>query len=266
MGGASVIQQALDAGLVDSVHLHIAPIVLGAGIPLFDNLTDRIELERTEVVMSKFATHLRFRVIHTDRPARAPAGEGLAQPRLADSGLQGGRVATRLPAQDLDRARRFYAEKLGLQPDEERPGGLRYQCREGWFALFESSGRPSGSTHRSHSKSRTSNKRCVNCAPAAWCSKSTTRWDFRPPRASHGSREPIRLAEQSASVPHGFATVKETSSQSASRFGDGPVANPRRMNVDDGASAMDHTPADDRDDRASLHNILRIVVADWFAA
>ena len=25
-----------------------------------------------------------------------------------------------------------------------RPGGLRYQCREGWFALFASSGRPSG--------------------------------------------------------------------------------------------------------------------------
>jgi catechol 2,3-dioxygenase-like lactoylglutathione lyase family enzyme len=144
MGGASVIQQALDAGLVDSVHLHMAPIVLGAGIRLFDNLTGAIELERTEVVESRFGTHLRFRVIRTDRPARATAGEGLAQPRLADSGLRGGRVATRLPAQDLDRARRFYAEKLGLEPDEERPGGLRYQCREGWFALFESSGRPSG--------------------------------------------------------------------------------------------------------------------------
>ncbi len=76
MGGASVIQQALDTGLVDSVHLHIAPIVLGAGTRLFDYLTDRIELERTKVVESQFATHLRFRVIHTDRPARAPAGEG----------------------------------------------------------------------------------------------------------------------------------------------------------------------------------------------
>jgi len=53
-------------------------------------------------------------------------------------------VATRLPAQDLDRARRFYAEKLGLQPVESRPGGLRYQCGSGGFALFESTGRPSG--------------------------------------------------------------------------------------------------------------------------
>ncbi len=63
MGGASVIQQALKAGLVDSLHLHVAPIVLGAGIRLFDNLSDPIELERTEVVESQFGTHLRFRVV-----------------------------------------------------------------------------------------------------------------------------------------------------------------------------------------------------------
>ncbi len=55
-------------------------------------------------------------------------------------------VATRLPAQDLERARRFYEEKLGLRPVEERPGGLRYRCGNGSFALFESSGAPSG-TH-----------------------------------------------------------------------------------------------------------------------
>jgi catechol 2,3-dioxygenase-like lactoylglutathione lyase family enzyme len=53
-------------------------------------------------------------------------------------------IATRLPAQDLDRARRFYAEKLGLEPAEERPGGLRYTGSSGWFAVFESAGRPSG--------------------------------------------------------------------------------------------------------------------------
>ena len=40
--------------------------------------------------------------------------------------LKDGRVATRLPAQDLQRARAFYAEKLGLEPSEERPGGLLY--------------------------------------------------------------------------------------------------------------------------------------------
>jgi catechol 2,3-dioxygenase-like lactoylglutathione lyase family enzyme len=54
-------------------------------------------------------------------------------------------VATRLPAQDLQRARAFYADKLGLEPREERPGGLLYRCGSGEFALFESDGAPSGS-------------------------------------------------------------------------------------------------------------------------
>jgi catechol 2,3-dioxygenase-like lactoylglutathione lyase family enzyme len=58
--------------------------------------------------------------------------------------LEQGDVATRLPAQDLERARRFYAEKLGLEPIEERPGGLRYRCRRGEFALFQSAGAASG--------------------------------------------------------------------------------------------------------------------------
>ena len=58
--------------------------------------------------------------------------------------LREARVATRIPAQDLDRARRFYAEKLGLEPSEERPGGLLYRCAGGEFALFQSSGASSG--------------------------------------------------------------------------------------------------------------------------
>ena len=53
-------------------------------------------------------------------------------------------VATRLPAQDLDRARRWYAEKLGLDPVEERPGGLRYQCGTTYFVVFQSTGKASG--------------------------------------------------------------------------------------------------------------------------
>ena len=53
-------------------------------------------------------------------------------------------VATRLPAQDLDRARAFYAEKLGLQPAEERPGGLLYRCGNTKFVVFASAGRSSG--------------------------------------------------------------------------------------------------------------------------
>jgi catechol 2,3-dioxygenase-like lactoylglutathione lyase family enzyme len=55
-------------------------------------------------------------------------------------------VATRLPAGDLARAKRFYSEKLGLEPVEERPGGLLYRCGSGAFALFQSAGAASG-TH-----------------------------------------------------------------------------------------------------------------------
>src|SRR3954468_21729597 len=54
--------------------------------------------------------------------------------------LKNAKVATRLPAKDLDRARAFYSEKLGLEPVEEREGGLRYVCAAGEFAIFVSAG------------------------------------------------------------------------------------------------------------------------------
>jgi len=53
-------------------------------------------------------------------------------------------VAARLPCKDLERARAFYRDKLGLEPVEERPGGLRYECGSGMFALFASGGAASG--------------------------------------------------------------------------------------------------------------------------
>ena len=53
-------------------------------------------------------------------------------------------VATRLPAQNLERAKAFYADKLGLRPAEERPGGVLYRCGGSSFALFASAGRASG--------------------------------------------------------------------------------------------------------------------------
>jgi catechol 2,3-dioxygenase-like lactoylglutathione lyase family enzyme len=58
--------------------------------------------------------------------------------------LHRGTVASRIPAQDLPRARRFYADKLGLEPSEERPGGLLYRCASGEFVLFESAGTATG--------------------------------------------------------------------------------------------------------------------------
>jgi catechol 2,3-dioxygenase-like lactoylglutathione lyase family enzyme len=50
-------------------------------------------------------------------------------------------VAARIPARDLERARKFYADKLGLQPVDERPGGLLYRpAGGGEFALYQSTG------------------------------------------------------------------------------------------------------------------------------
>jgi catechol 2,3-dioxygenase-like lactoylglutathione lyase family enzyme len=59
--------------------------------------------------------------------------------------LENSDVATRLPTRDLSRARKFYSEKLGLEPLEERPGGLRYRTGNSFFVLFESAGEASGS-------------------------------------------------------------------------------------------------------------------------
>jgi dihydrofolate reductase len=63
MGGADLLRQYLAAGLVDELTLTIAPVLLGAGKRLFDGIarTD-ITFERTAVIESPFATHLRFRV------------------------------------------------------------------------------------------------------------------------------------------------------------------------------------------------------------
>jgi catechol 2,3-dioxygenase-like lactoylglutathione lyase family enzyme len=67
-------------------------------------------------------------------------------PSTSESGaLARGRAITKLPVQDLDRARAFYQDKLGLTPVEERVGGLRYLCAAGEFHLFLSTGAASGS-------------------------------------------------------------------------------------------------------------------------
>jgi catechol 2,3-dioxygenase-like lactoylglutathione lyase family enzyme len=53
-------------------------------------------------------------------------------------------AATRIPVRDLGRAREWYSDKLGLEPSEERPGGLLYRLRGAEFALFESAGTSPG--------------------------------------------------------------------------------------------------------------------------
>jgi len=61
--------------------------------------------------------------------------------------LQRALVETTIPAQDLERARAFYTEKLGLTPNSEGPIGLRFRLADGTrFRLFRSGGKASG-TH-----------------------------------------------------------------------------------------------------------------------
>ena len=62
MGGADVIRQALEAGLVDELTIIIAPVVLGAGKQLFDGFTESLELEHLGVRQSAYATFIDYRV------------------------------------------------------------------------------------------------------------------------------------------------------------------------------------------------------------
>ncbi|MDG9702871.1 dihydrofolate reductase family protein [Streptomyces sp. DH37] len=62
MGGGATIASALDAGLVDALTLHLAPVVLGAGTPLFTGGT-RHTLAQRSVTATSNATHLTYDVL-----------------------------------------------------------------------------------------------------------------------------------------------------------------------------------------------------------
>ncbi|TDD06107.1 dihydrofolate reductase [Nonomuraea deserti] len=62
MGGGAVIASALDAGLVDGLTLHLAPVVLGAGTPLFTGGAPRT-LVRRSVTPTSTATHLTYDIL-----------------------------------------------------------------------------------------------------------------------------------------------------------------------------------------------------------
>ena len=63
VGAASIAQQCIRAGLLDEIHIDLAPVLLGDGVRLFDNLGGQVELERTEVVKAPDVTHMTFRDI-----------------------------------------------------------------------------------------------------------------------------------------------------------------------------------------------------------
>lgn len=65
ISGADVGQQYLAKGLLDEIGVHVAPVLFGAGIPMFGDLGRHVTLEPVEVVPAPSATHLRYRVLRT---------------------------------------------------------------------------------------------------------------------------------------------------------------------------------------------------------
>jgi dihydrofolate reductase len=63
-GGGSVIEQALQAGLLDGLQLHVVPVLLGGGVRLFDGRGDgHVRLEQDRAIGSDRVAHLRYRVV-----------------------------------------------------------------------------------------------------------------------------------------------------------------------------------------------------------
>jgi dihydrofolate reductase len=62
MGGAELIRGCLAAGLLDELHLHLAPALIGAGTPLFGPDGPARALDQIHVRVSRNATHLSYRV------------------------------------------------------------------------------------------------------------------------------------------------------------------------------------------------------------
>ena len=63
VGTATTLQHALNAGLMDEITIDLAPVILGKGVKLFDNLKQMPQLEQTSVVEGQGVTHLQYRVI-----------------------------------------------------------------------------------------------------------------------------------------------------------------------------------------------------------
>lgn len=64
-GGADIVLQFIEAGMLDELQIHLAPVLLGDGVRLFDgiDMEDGVELEVTRVIDSPRVTHLRYRVV-----------------------------------------------------------------------------------------------------------------------------------------------------------------------------------------------------------
>jgi dihydrofolate reductase len=63
VGGADIVQQCLNAGLLDEIRVNLAPVLIGKGIRYFDHLANTpVKLEGPRVIEGTGVTHLYYRV------------------------------------------------------------------------------------------------------------------------------------------------------------------------------------------------------------
>jgi len=62
MGGGQTVRTCLEAGLLDLLRLHVAPVVMGAGTPLFSAAGELRLLRQAEVSVSPAALHVTYEV------------------------------------------------------------------------------------------------------------------------------------------------------------------------------------------------------------
>lgn len=62
-GGANVVQQYLNAGLIDEFTIHYSPVFFGQGVPLFSGMSKNINVKVKEAVASKEVTHVTYEIV-----------------------------------------------------------------------------------------------------------------------------------------------------------------------------------------------------------
>lgn len=60
--GADTVRQFLTDGLLNELQIHLAPLVLGAGVRLFDGISSELGLVPTRVISSPQVTHLTYQI------------------------------------------------------------------------------------------------------------------------------------------------------------------------------------------------------------
>jgi dihydrofolate reductase len=63
MGGGNIARQAIAAGLVDEIVLHVVPVLFGGGTRLFETLPAEVTLEPTTLLDTRLARHIGYRVL-----------------------------------------------------------------------------------------------------------------------------------------------------------------------------------------------------------